>query len=255
MSALLLSFVALAEPMAADTACAGGQVVASLPEVGATGVPVDVVPVAVLSTGDCESSAWTARLIVADTSEEVASAAASEGAILLELHPTALLAPFTDYIVQASAEDGIGAVTEIGFATGDGSAAVLDGVPEIVEGGATWYEESRELALSADVQPAASADGASLLAIGDDGEVDVAGAEIVTGSGAHAVLGRTSTYRPADEVCLVARQRDHAGRWAESEPLCAEPEIVEAACGCDAGVGALGVMPILLAAMLARRRG
>ena len=248
---MLLVSIALAEP-SAEIDCAEAWIAATLPAGSATSVPVDVVPVAVIVDGGCGGGAWTAALYDAETVEEVDSAEVAEGEALVGVAPSAPLSPFTDYIFSLNPTNDYGYVTEVAFQTGDEVAAPLDGVPTLLDAGASWFESSGQLSLSARIRPAATTDGASLVTLHVD--PDLVGIQVAVGGSPFNLFGSTTTEEPSGEVCLVARQRDYAGNEVESEPSCGEPEIVEETCGCAVGVGVLGWVPIWVAAMLARRR-
>ena len=248
MSAFLLSFVA---PVLALRVCETSRFVESLPSAQATEMPVDTVPVAIVSVGECGSQEWMADLRVAEAGDVVATATLVEG--LLELDPGASLSPDTDYLVGVEPTDGEGELTEIGFRTGTGLAATLDGIPILTDAGARWFAETEILVAGGTVAPATSEDGASVLALYVEGEGEPLLAGIAE-SASVGLSGKRVVPEPDAEICLVARQRDYAGRWVESEPSCGEPEIVGEACGCAARVAVLGWVPIWVAALLARRR-
>jgi hypothetical protein len=228
MLILALSSLAHAVP-AMDVACMNTQVEATSPAPLQTDVPIDVVPAALLSTGNCGSAGWTATLLDAATGTEIASATGSTAdGLLVEVDPGGPLAADSTYTFRVQPEDGGGEVTEIGFTTGSAEAAVLDGVPEVVSDAATWNEDAAQVTIEAQLRAVADTDGDTIIgmALADSPDrllsLDLLNGPVTTD--AFAFFGASE---PPDEVCIVASQRDLAGRWSTSASNCVAPELQE----------------------------
>lgn len=232
---MILALVALsfAEPTAAPVACTGTEVSATTPPPLATGVPLDAVPAGLVRDGSCGGSV-TATLSIPSTGAVVASVDQSvDSDRLVEVDPGGDLLPDTTYALTF--EPGDGTPTEIGFTTGSGRAAGLDGPPSVVSA-IVHIGADGTTQVQAEVDVAGSSDGESVVALslrGRDEAIDfsLAGEERIQLAGFTFIEALAE-----DEVCLVAKQRDIAGAWTSSEPFCVAPElepVKERGCGFD----------------------
>jgi hypothetical protein len=256
---MLLAFasLALADVAAAPTSCLPPTVFVTLPAPLATNVPVDAVPAALLSAGDCGGQDWTGVLIDAGTGAEVVSVTHSvaDGRVI-EVDPGADLAPDTTYTLRFSPNDGSGELTEIGFTTGTGTSAGLDGGP-MVESAAVVYDTSTAgLSFQVEAGMAGSEDGPTIVAFGVEGEDPL---DWTSATGPAIVLLSAESWDFAEapeEVCVTVRQRDITGAWSESPSDCVAPEIVRSeggGCNVAGGSPISGLFGLLLAAGLVRR--
>lgn len=216
---------------------------ATFPEDGARDVPVDVVPLAWVGAGGCDGSnvEWEATLARADTGEVVASIPWNMTNLgeLVELDPDDDLAPDADWrwSLEPTGTDVQGGT--VGFVTGSDVAPVLTSSPVLEGLTATWGRQY--VWLVADVTPGEVA-GESFVIL-ESGDT-LTGASIVL-SNPGPIEGQFRAADKPDEACVVVRQRDFAGTWAESDERCAEVQ-----CECGSGVG---VVPPFLALLLLRR--
>lgn len=245
--------------------CGDSKVYVTSPAPVATDVPLDVVPAGLLSKESCADGTWKATLLVAATGDEIVSItqAESEGR-LLEVDPGAPLEPDTIYTLRFEPTSGGGELVEIGFTTGSGTTVGLDGAPSLESSGATWSQIGREgqLTVQAEINAVASEDGATIVAFGVEGQQDLDYTS-VTGPATVLLTGFAgSTPEAPDQVCIVARQRDMAGAWTESEPDCTSPDTVRNESGgclnATRGAPTGGLLGLLLSAAssvgLARRK-
>jgi hypothetical protein len=262
--ALALSSPVFAEPSEdaamAPIDCGGTRVYVTSPPPLATDVPIDVLPAGLLEEGRCSTEPWLATLVHAGTGEEIARVThgVADGA-LIEVDPGGPLEPETTYTLHFEPEGGIGEVVEIGFTTGTGTAAGLDGGPTLESALVSWSRNS-PMVIQAEINVAASADGATIVTFGVEDGGDIAYTS-ATGPTTVRLTGLTADApaEPPEEVCVVARQRDIAGRWTDAPSDCVSPEIVRdtEGGGCfnvTRGAPTGGLLGILLvAAGLARR--
>jgi uncharacterized protein (TIGR03382 family) len=100
------------------------------------------------------------------------------------------------------------------------------------------------------VVPGEASFGAFVALQSDAGEVfDVQGTE-----GSTLSLAVSTAAAEGDEICVLARQRDLVGGWAESDPSCAVPDVVESPGICGTAPGTGGASAIVLAALAMGRR-
>jgi len=254
---LALASLALADVAAAPTSCLPPTVFVTSPAPLATNVPVDAVPAALLSAGDCGGQEWTGVLIDAGTGAEVASVhhAVADGRII-EVDPGVDLSPDTTYTLRFSPDDGSGEITEIGFTTGAGTAAGLDGGPTVESAAVVYDTSSTWISFQVEAGMAGSADGPTIVAFGIEGEESL-GWTSASGPTTVLLAAQSLDFAEApEEVCVTARQRDIAGRWSESPSDCVAPEIVRSqggGCNVAGGTPISGLFGLLLAAVLARR--
>ncbi len=256
----LLAAMAHAEPtddVAAPEECAQTEVWATSPAPLATGVPVDTVPAGLVAAGNC--GAWTATLSVPATAEVVATVTHGDAdGLLIEVDPGGDLDPDTTYTLRFEAVDGGGESSEIGFTTGTGRAAGLDGGPT-VESAIVAVDPDGRAQVQAEITAAGSSDGATIVALAIEGEDAAIDLTSVSGPATVQLIGFHTFPEVPDEVCVVARQRDVAGNWADSPSDCVAPQLQAGSesCGCaedrestDVAASAL----VLLFAGFARRR-
>lgn len=251
--------VSLAIPAFADAAAVVcvEQVWATLPAPLAADVPVDAVPVGLL-TGSCGDS-WTATLSIPLTGEEVAVYEhTNEDGILIDVAPGAELTSGTTYALRF--ESGWGEASEIGFTVGEGRVAGLDGGPTVVSASVVWQDGVASV--QAEVTAADSADGDTVIALAIEGQEALLDATISGGGETSLLSGGVAIDEAPEQVCVVARQRDLAGVWTEAPADCVAPEIVSGGgdgCGCDTPGGepppvAVAAGLVFLGAGLRRRR-
>jgi hypothetical protein len=257
---MILLFVTAAHAVPAESGCSVTSVTGTLPLPLADDVPIDVIPAAMLSVGDCGGDDWTGRLTETETGEEIAVASSADAPIygLLEVDPGADLAPDTRYTLELSPAGGGGETTEVGFTTGEVPDAGLDGVPTVVSNASSYSEGDQVLSVTAEVTPAVYA-GPSIIGFADaDAPSTLFTTETAWDSASLSLSGRAIRSEAPDEVCVIARQRDQAGRWTDSDPVCDSPDVVreDKSHGClDVTRGApIGLVSVLLAAGLVRRR-
>ncbi len=261
--ALALSSAVRAEPsadVAAPEDCGGTTVYVTSPPPLATDVPIDVVPAGLLEAGGCGGASWVATLVNAGTGAEIARVEHPEGdGSLIEVDPGGPLDPETTYTLRFEPTDGSGELVEIGFTTGTDTAAGLDGGPTLESALVTWSRNS-PMVIQAEINVAASADGATIVTFGVEDGGDIAYTS-ATGPTTVRLTGFTDDgpAEPPEEVCVVARQRDIAGRWTDAPSDCVAPEIVRDtdSGGCfnvTRGAPTGGLLGLLLAAGLARRK-
>lgn len=227
MSIVSFALVSLsfAEPSADMQECGYMSVSVTSPAPLATGVPIDVVPAALLTGQSCGSQSWLVTLVDASTGDEVAAIThVEDDGALIEIDLGADLAPDTTYPVRFEPLDGLGEHVEIGFTTGSGTTVGLDGAPTVESAAAAWSREG-VLTVQAEIGVAASVDGPSIVAFALEGGDDLAYTS-ATGPTFARLSGFTFASEAPAEVCVVARQRDLAGRWAESDADCVVPEVV-----------------------------
>ncbi len=255
--------LSFAEPSSSDALmapeqCAVVQVSVTSPAPLATGVPVDVMPAALLSAGGCGSQSWQVTLVDASTGATVATAAHAESdGKLIELELGGDLAPETTYTFRIEPLDGVGELAEIGFTTGTGTTVGLDGAPAILSSAASWSEDVAVTTVQVEIDVAPAAEGASIVAFGGRDEGDLAWTS-ATGPTTVLLQGSRSDGSAPAKVCLTARQRDLAGRWTVSDEDCVAPEVIASpGGGCFGGGSRESTTPalggLLLAAGLLRR--
>lgn len=251
----------------ADTGdpCAPAEVVATVPTNGATGVPVDVRPAAVIS--GCGASSYALQLFEMKASFEdfVAGetfewdAARTTG--VLELYPPGDLLPQTTYLFRITATEGFGEITEVSFTTGQARIVGFEGRPGVVID-YVWIvgpDAPVELDANGRISPVHDPDGLSLVHL-----VDVDDAAVIHWSGpaldtSDVPWDRSWTEASMPEtVCYRAVQVDGAGRAsAPSDPACRMPDeklVGAGSCGCSAAGGPGWALGSLVAILLARRR-
>ncbi|MES2644921.1 MAG: hypothetical protein V4850_35875 [Myxococcota bacterium] len=253
---LLLANVALAK-----IDCSGGSVTDTVPAPGATGVPIDIRLAALVIDAGCLTGVdWAFTLTRADSGALVAEATAAESELVAtglgELFPP-VLDPLTAYVFTVE-QDFL--VAEVGFTTGEGLVAGVDGVPILTDVAAQWQREDETVrvrggtSVTWNATPAADPDGLSILQIPDDAtERDHATHLAETGSGWMFWAGDS---RPA-QVCPKVRQIDGKGvATAFSAPVCVDVEDVTPA-GCQstpAPLTGLGMLGALVSVLLRNRR-
>jgi hypothetical protein len=250
---LLLASVADAD---VSFSCAASQVTATVPTNGATGVPIDARPAVLITAPGCAGPAtWDLVLLRADDASEVAAgsfpADATDG--LLELFPDVALDADTAYTFRAT-PDGRGEITEIGFTTGSGVVAGLDGGPTAVVDTATFAGRTGTLTVEWSAEPAADPDGLSIVTLHDpDLDVGIA----VPASAATDVVSFWGVGGRPGDFCPEVSQIDGAG--VATDPVSVECVHVTGWLGCDSTGGgplrgAQGAGWLLACGLLARRR-
>jgi hypothetical protein len=230
MFLLLTALTAHAEP-AGDVACEVAYVARTLPENGATGVPVDARIVIDLE-GDCGGPSFY-ELGLYGLDESGAETLVESVEIpfvninsLLVMSPSEELAPNADYVVRIVPSDGWGEMTEISFSTGEGSIAGLgEARPEVLSLSAETYDpRAAEISVSwwAEVQAASDPDGLSVLLALDPADNETVWAEAIPSGGVAYFSGWMSSTDPISELCVQFVQVDGSGAWSLPTESCAE---------------------------------
>jgi hypothetical protein len=237
--------------------CWGGIALAStLPDWGATGVPVDIRP-AVTFEDTCygEALAVEASLIRDSDGAELAAIAADADALaenhLIELFPDVPLdseAAYTLIIAPEGDEE-----VRVGFTTGTTTVNGLTGAATVSLESA-WSQDG-VLHANIGIVPAADPDTLSILQV----RAAALPTQSFLANERSSVGGTIQTPLfwidsiGVDELCLEVRQIDGAGRaTAWSEPSCAEVSAVDA-CGCATGTPVSCAIGVAVAALLGLR--
>ncbi|MCP4807194.1 MAG: hypothetical protein GY884_17750 [Proteobacteria bacterium] len=229
---------------AADTGvgCDGDRLITVAPDLGATDVPLDLVPTAFFS--DCEGSSvtHTASVDVDGASELVDSAldGGADGEFSWASVPVELVA---DASYQLTLRGPDGQDTVVAWETGSGSATLLSAGPVLDE--LEWQESVPWIQVTAET----SAHGPTFLEARDNrGDVVATGVNEV----GRATL-RGSEFAPvADPFCATLFQRDVDGSWIEGDTFC--EDLPRSCGGCTSTGASPGWLALGLGALLLRRR-
>ncbi len=215
-----------AEAMDMDVACMPLQILQTIPESGATNVPVDTT-FAIVFDGSCGGTTnWTFQIVDPSDDSVLASAPWTwNGAVpaLATLDPETNLPADTALELVALSEGGYYyGDSSIPFTTGSGTVQGLTGALTAEVLSATWYRDSSQAEVGVAVTPMTDPDGLSLIhVVGGNSQTFVSG----NGGPVEPFVWFSQAAEPA-ELCVEVSQIDGAGRESEPVTACAEAEIV-----------------------------
>lgn len=223
---LAAAFAQSDEAEAMDMACMPLQILQTIPESGATNVPVDTT-FAIVFDGSCGGSTnWTFQIV--DPADDAVLASAPwtwNGAVpaLATLDPDVDLPADTALELVALSEGGYYyGDSSIPFTTGSGTVQGLTGALTAEVLSATWYRDSSQAEVGVAVTPATDPDGLSLIhVVGGNSQTFVSGND----GPVEPFVWFTQAAEP-QELCVDVSQIDGAGRESEPVTACAEAEIV-----------------------------
>lgn len=254
---LLLAPLATAEANMLYAPCMTPMVGETLPAQGATAVPVDIQPVALVFDGGCQLSETFLVELLEDSGDAEPTLLASEtftwsgtaAGEVLRLAPGANLAAETDHLLRITPSSG--ELSEVAFTTGTGAVQGLGGTPSLEASQATLYGRGADASLTVGwwLTPAPDPDGLSVVQLFDAEGVAVA-ADVAWGTEPLELYHWPAAEGRPREVCASAAQTDGAGRVSSVPELC---QAVERS-GCTTAPGPLALGPLALLLALGRRR-